>query len=85
MKHVVVVNMLLTQSFYSYQMHSDVIILPHGIIPTKLDQQLGRNNPIKAETHSRTVECIKRVALNPEQFVLLKAIIYCHPSSSIYF
>uniref|UniRef100_A0AC34QTB6 Uncharacterized protein n=1 Tax=Panagrolaimus sp. JU765 TaxID=591449 RepID=A0AC34QTB6_9BILA len=80
MKHVVVVNMLLTQSFYSYQMHSDVIILPHGIIPTKLDQQLGRNNPIKWETHCRTVECVKRVALNPEQFVLLKAIIYCHPA-----
>ena len=78
-KHVVVVNMLLTQGFYSYLQHLDVIIYPNGLIPIKLDQELGRDNQLKQETHRRTVECLHRVALEPEHFVLLKAIIYCHP------
>ncbi|KAE9550712.1 hypothetical protein FO519_006078 [Halicephalobus sp. NKZ332] len=80
MRHVVIVNMLLTQGFYSYQQHLDVIIFPNGIIPIKVDQELGRGNQLKYETHRRTVECLSRVALEPEHFVLLKAIIYCHPA-----
>ena len=79
MRHVVVVNMLLTQGFYSYLQHSDVIAFPNGFIPVKLDQKFGRNNQLKQEAHTRSVECLRRVALEPEHFVLLKAIIYCHP------
>jgi hypothetical protein len=42
MRHVVVVNMVLTQSFYSYLQHLDVIIYPNGVVPVKMDEIFGR-------------------------------------------
>lgn len=42
MRHVVVVNMVLTQSFYSYLQHLDVICYPNGFVPVKMDELFGR-------------------------------------------
>lgn len=35
---------------------------------------------IKVDTHTRSVQSLSRIGITPEQFVLLKAIIYCHPA-----
>uniref|UniRef100_A0AC34F5B2 Uncharacterized protein n=2 Tax=Panagrolaimus sp. ES5 TaxID=591445 RepID=A0AC34F5B2_9BILA len=81
MRHVVVVNMVLTQSFYSYLQHLDVIIYPNGVVPVKMDEIFGRAPmQVKIETHTRSVQTLSRTSITPEQFVLLKAIIYCHPA-----
>lgn len=76
--------MMLTQSFYSYLNHIDVIAYPNGFIPVKVDQGLGRLDQLKYDTHTRAVECIRRISLQPEHFVLLKALIYCQPCKYYY-
>uniref|UniRef100_A0A7E4ZSI7 Nuclear receptor domain-containing protein n=1 Tax=Panagrellus redivivus TaxID=6233 RepID=A0A7E4ZSI7_PANRE len=80
-KHVAVVNSLFTQSFYSSAQGSEVIIHPNGFIPLLFDRLVGRaDNVLKIETHSRSVQSLNRTKLKPEEFVLLKAIIFSHPA-----
>ncbi|KAI6208925.1 hypothetical protein M3Y96_00166600 [Aphelenchoides besseyi] len=82
--HVALVNCTLMRSFYSHQRHSTTMILPDGVVPL-----IHRNRSIIVETYPephhleldsfcRTIEVISRVDPEREEYLLLKAIIFCH-------
>ncbi|KAI1731312.1 ligand-binding domain of nuclear hormone receptor domain-containing protein [Ditylenchus destructor] len=79
LKQVILVNAILMQAFYSYQMKSETFILPNGYMPIKprfVENEIIMN--AKKEIFCRTMEPLFRAKMTMEEFVLLKAIVYSH-------
>ncbi|KAI1699594.1 zinc finger, c4 type (two domains) domain-containing protein [Ditylenchus destructor] len=81
LKQVVLANALLLEAFYSYQMKSEILIMPTGFSPNKLpnDDRLKRTIDMLKLLAIRTMVPISRIQMTMEEFVLLKAVIYSHP------
>ncbi|KAI1731364.1 zinc finger, c4 type (two domains) domain-containing protein [Ditylenchus destructor] len=83
LKQVILANALLLQAFYSYQMKSEIFIMPNGFSPTKLPSLDGPKGLSRTAEKLKLVCCqamvpISRIQMTMEEFVLLKAIIYSH-------
>ncbi|KAI1718230.1 ligand-binding domain of nuclear hormone receptor domain-containing protein [Ditylenchus destructor] len=79
LKQVILVNAILMQAFYSYQMKSETFILPNGFMPIKprfVEDEIIMH--AKREIFCRTLEPFFRAKMTMEEFVLLKAIIFSH-------
>uniref|UniRef100_A0A7E4WBP1 Nuclear receptor domain-containing protein n=1 Tax=Panagrellus redivivus TaxID=6233 RepID=A0A7E4WBP1_PANRE len=79
LKNAAATNAVLMQSFYSYYSHSDMILLPDGFTPltafhrkefTKLD----------VDVFAQPIVPLKRINMTKEEYVMLKAIIFCNPN-----
>ncbi|KAI1718169.1 zinc finger, c4 type (two domains) domain-containing protein [Ditylenchus destructor] len=85
LKQVILANALLLQAFYSYQMKSEIFIMPNGFSPTKLNIdkldesiRVSRTAEKMKQISCRAMVPISRIQMTMEEFVLLKAIIYSH-------
>ncbi|KAI1727235.1 zinc finger, c4 type (two domains) domain-containing protein [Ditylenchus destructor] len=81
LKHVAIVNTMFLQAFYSYQIRADVVVMPDGFIPMKVNKEPDKCewiHNIKTIMYIRVMEPFFRIGITMEEFVLLKAIIYTH-------
>ncbi|KAI1727984.1 ligand-binding domain of nuclear hormone receptor domain-containing protein [Ditylenchus destructor] len=81
LKHVAIVNTMLLQAFYSYQIRADVVVMPDGFVPMKVKKEPDKCewiHNIKTIMYVRVMEPFFRIGITMEEFVLLKAIIYTH-------
>lgn len=69
-------NTILTQCYYSYAKHSDVIILPDGLTPIKFSLNGGN---LGRDVYCRPIEPLKRINITKEEYVLLKTLVFCYP------
>uniref|UniRef100_A0A7E4WCA0 Nuclear receptor n=1 Tax=Panagrellus redivivus TaxID=6233 RepID=A0A7E4WCA0_PANRE len=72
---------ILTKSYYSYVRNSDAVIYPDGFMPVwlaKLDHE--ELNKLENEVFIRIIQPVKRINLTKEEYVLIKAIIFCNPA-----
>uniref|UniRef100_A0A7E4WBQ7 Nuclear receptor domain-containing protein n=1 Tax=Panagrellus redivivus TaxID=6233 RepID=A0A7E4WBQ7_PANRE len=77
--NAVVSTALLTQGYYSHEKHSDVVVFPDGFQLLWLAKS-SELNKLETEIFVRIVQPIKRIDLTKEEYVLLKAIIFCNPA-----
>ncbi|KAH7721788.1 Nuclear hormone receptor [Aphelenchoides avenae] len=75
--HVALATTALTRVFFTLAMRSSVVVYPDGTVPMLPFYKTG----LEDELLSRIMEPMRRVGLSVEEFVLLKAIIYCSPDA----
>ncbi|KAH7719794.1 Nuclear hormone receptor, partial [Aphelenchoides avenae] len=78
LSHVALTIVTLSRSFYSVAQESPVIVMPDGTMPMLAQIKTG----METEVFCRVIEPILRVGVSVEEYVLLKAILYC--SADIY-
>ncbi|KAI6238344.1 Transcription factor HNF-4-like protein [Aphelenchoides fujianensis] len=86
--HVVFVNTVLVQSWYSFMNNSLTIVHPDGTTPLMLRRKKFAKsfdlrehpqiNAMEIESFVRCLEPLARVRPDAEDYTLLKAIIFCH-------
>ncbi|KAI1701158.1 zinc finger, c4 type (two domains) domain-containing protein [Ditylenchus destructor] len=82
LNQIILANTLLLQAFYSYQMKSEVVIMPDGFSTTEVPEVYRSKRIIDTMKliSCRTMVPISRIQMTMEEFVLLKAVIYSHPA-----
>ncbi|KAI6204442.1 hypothetical protein M3Y94_00674600 [Aphelenchoides besseyi] len=82
--HVALVNCTLMRSFYSHQCHSTTMVFPDGVKPlmyrksTVIAEKYPEPHRLELDSFCRTIEVISRVDPEREEYILLKAMIFCH-------
>ncbi|KAI6237868.1 hypothetical protein M3Y95_00309900 [Aphelenchoides besseyi] len=82
--HITLVNCTLMESFDSHQRHSSTLILPDGTMPFAyrkhcvLAHKYPEPLPLELDSFCRNIEVISRVNPEKEEYLLLKAVIFCH-------
>uniref|UniRef100_A0A7E4VT37 Nuclear receptor n=1 Tax=Panagrellus redivivus TaxID=6233 RepID=A0A7E4VT37_PANRE len=72
---------LFTRSYYSYEKRSDVIIYPDGTMPISLPLNTPRSiTKLENDVMLRSTQPVKRIDLTREEYVLLKAMLFCNPA-----
>uniref|UniRef100_A0A914P8F1 NR LBD domain-containing protein n=1 Tax=Panagrolaimus davidi TaxID=227884 RepID=A0A914P8F1_9BILA len=79
LKHVTLMNAILTQCYYSYTNHSDVIMLPDGLTPIRFSLNSGN---LGYDVYCRPIEPLKRINITKEEYVLLKTLVFCYPAAN---
>lgn len=87
--HVALVNTVLVQSFYSYLSNSHTLVLPDGRTPILHKHRkdiFGASYPtvipMEFDVFCKNIDPLYRVNPDPEEYFLLKAIIFCHAGKS---
>uniref|UniRef100_A0A7E4ZYA2 NR LBD domain-containing protein n=1 Tax=Panagrellus redivivus TaxID=6233 RepID=A0A7E4ZYA2_PANRE len=81
--NVLVVISLLTQSYYSHENCCEIITYPDGFTPLWLVQKQQKEiTKLETEVFIRCIQPVKRIDLTKEEYVLIKAIIFCNPACS---
>ncbi|KAI6190874.1 Transcription factor HNF-4-like protein [Aphelenchoides bicaudatus] len=82
--HIILVNTVLVQSWYSYKQNSRVLVHPDGHGPLHMRKYAPISKiypdivPIELDNFSRNIDPIYRILPSDEEYCLLKAIIFCH-------
>ncbi|KAI6237777.1 hypothetical protein M3Y95_00300600 [Aphelenchoides besseyi] len=82
--HITLVNCTLMESFDSHQRHLTTLILPDNAMPftyrtrSVLAQKYSEPHPLELDSFCRNIEVISRVNPEKEEYLLLKAVIFCH-------
>uniref|UniRef100_A0A7E4VP79 Nuclear receptor n=1 Tax=Panagrellus redivivus TaxID=6233 RepID=A0A7E4VP79_PANRE len=72
---------ILTKSYYSYERKSDAVVYPDGFMPLWLAKLRSNElNKLENDVFVRIIQPVKRIGLTKEEYVLLKAIIFCNPA-----
>uniref|UniRef100_A0A7E5A206 NR LBD domain-containing protein n=2 Tax=Panagrellus redivivus TaxID=6233 RepID=A0A7E5A206_PANRE len=72
---------ILTKSYYSHEKKCDTIVYPDGFMPVWLfTYHTKKLSKLASEVFIRTLQPIQRIDLAKEEYVLLKAIIFCNPA-----
>ncbi|KAI1712694.1 zinc finger, c4 type (two domains) domain-containing protein [Ditylenchus destructor] len=80
LKHAILANTVLLEAFYSYEMKSEILVMPNGFLPTKpsKDDLPKEIREIIFQRSCRAMVVISRIQMTMEEFVLVKAVIYSH-------
>ncbi|KAH7717878.1 Protein NHR-36 [Aphelenchoides avenae] len=82
LRHVALVNSIITQAFYSRHYNETTLTYPNGFQPIGLRKKFSRfvrpvPEQLEYDVFCRTLEPLMRVGLTSEEYVLLKALVYC--------
>ncbi|KAH7717876.1 Protein NHR-36 [Aphelenchoides avenae] len=84
LRHVGLVNAALTEAFYTTEMKASTMTFPNGMQPLVIRQNKRRGprgsaipEHLDYECTCRILDPLTRVGLTTEEYVLLKALIYC--------
>ncbi|KAH7717875.1 Protein NHR-36 [Aphelenchoides avenae] len=84
LRHVALVNATITEAFYTLEHHADTITVPNGLQPMAMRQRrrwstldVSPVQPLEYDVFCRVLDPLKRIGLTTEEYVLLKALIYC--------
>uniref|UniRef100_A0A7E4WC95 Nuclear receptor n=1 Tax=Panagrellus redivivus TaxID=6233 RepID=A0A7E4WC95_PANRE len=72
---------ILTKSYYSHEKKSDSVVYPDGFTPVWLFRHTKNElSKLENEVFIRCIQPITRIGLTKEEYVLIKAIIFCNPA-----
>ncbi|GMT33754.1 hypothetical protein PFISCL1PPCAC_25051, partial [Pristionchus fissidentatus] len=79
-KHITLVTVYITNSFYSYEHKSDCTVHPDGCSPHAGKILDWKEAEYERALHYETIQRIKKLQMDKKEYVLLKAVMACNPA-----